>query len=364
MRILNIMQCTNLGGMEQASLLTMRGLQSRGHACEVLSLNPVGRLGEALAREGISAEGIQYRGRGGVLSVPQIHRRLRRHRADRELMTGHSFGAMLALESSRRSRRVLTMHFHHGSVMSPLAWRLIYRLAERRFHAITFMTDFIRQEAEEIYPPIGAIAHTVPYAFEVPPAPSCAARATARQLLGVPEDVPVIGNAGWLIPRKRFDVFLQVAQRVLRRHGDAVFLIAGDGPEREKLHRLAAELGIASQIKWLGWQSQLNDFYSSLDVLLFNSDWDALGRTPLEALAFGVPSVASIVHGGLSEVIDRDDYGLVRSTHDVEELESLVTRLIERPDLRQQIVNAGRAHLADVGSLERHTNRMSALLEI
>jgi len=364
MQILNIMQCTNLGGMEQASLLTMRALASRGHRCRVLSLNPVGKLGAALEREGIGVNGMEYRGRGGWRSYPEIRRRVTRESTDRILMTGHSLGAMLALDPKGRERRVLTMHFHHGGVMSETLWRMIYRVALKRFHAVTFMTDFIREEAETIFPPLRQIAHTIPYPFIVPELPSPLTRTAARAALDLPADAKIIGNAGWLIPRKRFDVFLRVAQAIVREHPDTLFVIAGDGPERERLENLSRDLGIADHVRWVGWQSDMRQFYLALDVLLFNSDWDALGRTPLEALALGVPFVASIEHGGLREIIDSDRYGYVRSAHDIDELTSLTSRLLTDREKAEGIARAGRDRLADVGSLEKHGERMSDLLRL
>lgn len=364
MQILNIMQCTNLGGMEQASLLTMRTLRSRGHGVRVLSLNPVGKLLPALEREGIDVVGMTYRGRGGWRSLSEMNRHMRSRPTDRVLMTGHSLGAMLALNVARRQHRVLTMHFHHGGVMHERLWKLLYQLALRRFGAVTFMTDFIRREAEEIYPPLRDIAHTVPYPFPVPDLPPQDVRRAARAELGLPLDVPVIGNAGWLIPRKRFDVFLRVGREMLDEHPEAMFVIAGDGPERERLGALARELEMEKSVRWLGWQPDLNRFYLALDVLLFNSDWDALGRTPLEALALGVPIVASVVHGGLREIIDRDDYGYVREEHDVAELAGLASLLLSDRARAQSIVRAGRERLADVGSLEKHGRLMSKLLDL
>ena len=78
MHILNLMQCTNLGGMEQASLKLMRGLLRRGHSCHVVSLNPLGKLAESLSQSGITAEGVRYAGRGGWKSLPDLWSRLKR----------------------------------------------------------------------------------------------------------------------------------------------------------------------------------------------------------------------------------------------------------------------------------------------
>src|SRR5581483_10576503 len=74
-----------------------------------------------------------------------------------------------------------------------------------------------------------------------------------------------------------------------------VFAIAGDGPERASLESLARETGISKSVRWLGWLKDMTSFYQALDVLQFNSDWDALGLTPVEAMSFGIPVVCSVL---------------------------------------------------------------------
>lgn len=152
MRIVKIIQGTGLGGMEKASLRLMVGLKERGHACEVISLNPVGGLGPLLAECNIPAIGLPYLGKWGWRSFPVLRRALRSAQADALLMTGHNLFAMLALGNLCRGRRVLAVHFHHEGVKPRWQWRLIYRIACRRFQAITFPSDFVHHEAEEIYP--------------------------------------------------------------------------------------------------------------------------------------------------------------------------------------------------------------------
>ena len=364
MNVLNIMQCTNLGGMEQGTLLSMRCVQSLGHTVEVLSLNPIGALGPALERAGIDAIGCEYRGLAGWRSFPAVRTHVRRRSADRLIMTGHNAMAMLAMDRPAREHRVLTMHFHHAGVMPRRNWKIIYRLALRRFGAVTFITDFIRREAEAILPELAPISHTLPYAFDVPPLATPEQREAARRDLELPKDVPLVGNAGWLIERKRFDVFLKVAARVSVEHPEARFVIAGDGPARPALERLASELKIADRVIWLGWQRQLEQFFHALDILLFNSDGDALGRTPLEALSYGVPIVASVLYGGLGEVIDRNDYGFLLDTHDLDGLADRVSALLSNPGLACRMAHAGRNRVGEVGSPEMHAARLKQILQL
>jgi glycosyltransferase involved in cell wall biosynthesis len=277
-------------------------------------------------------------------------------------MTGHNLLAMLVLGNLCHGRRLLMIHFHHAGVKPRWQWRLIYQIALRRFQAVGFPSDFIRREAESIYPPLSRISHTVGYSIDLPPLPSSRERAEARRQLELPAGVPIIGNCGWLIPRKRFDVFLRVAREVAHNRPDALFVIAGDGPEAERLKALAAELGITERVRWLGWQTDPTPFYRSLDLMVFNTDWDAFPRAPLEALGAGTPVVASALNSGLSEMLDAKSYGLVFADHDIPQLARSAEALLNRTIDAEGLVRRARQRISETATLERYVERVCALL--
>lgn len=334
--------------MEQASLRLMRGLMERGNSVELLSLNPIGLLGPLLEEAKIPHEGLPYLGKGGWRSYGLLKEKLKNIQADSMIMTGHHLLASLAIGDFCEDNRILTIHYHHGGVKSRWQWQLIYRIACRRFQTITFPCDFIRKEAEAIYPPVARVSHTVRYQLDIPPFPNIDQKAQARKILNLPMDRPIVGNAGWLIPRKRFDVFLRTARKILDKNSTVLFAIAGSGEEQDKLKKLADELGIAANVRWLGWQQEMSHFYKSVDVLLFNSDWDALGLTPLEAMSYGVPAVCSVVNGGLGEILNSSEYGFLLPTHDIDALARQVLQLLAHPDEAIGTGLAGRKHVQEV----------------
>jgi len=338
--------------MEQASLRLMQGLQARGHELQLLSLNPIGDLGPLLTAADIPHEGLPYAGQGGWRMLPLLRRKLRECPAEAMILTGHHLLAMPALGDFARGRRILAIHFHHAGVKPDWVWRLIYRLACARFQAITFPADFIRQEAEQIYPPVAKLAHTIRYPLFMPALPSEEAKHAARQALGLPLDVPVIGNAGWLIPRKRFDVFLRTAAVIAARCPEAHFVIAGDGAEHPRLEALAASLNLTQRLTWTGWVQNMETFFDSLDVLLFNSDWDALPVTPQQAMSHGIPVVASVVNGGLKEILSTSEWGFLLDRHEPEILAEEVVRLVQNPDAARQVALAGREHIRVISDPE------------
>ena len=331
--------------MEQASLRLMRALQARGHDCQLLSLNSIGALGPLLDSAGIPHEGLPYAGKGGWRILLQLRQKLRRNEAHALLMTGHNLLAMAVLGNVCQGRRVLAVHFHHSGVKPQWQWRLIYRLACSRFQAITFPSDFIRQEAECIHPPVAALARTIRNPLPLPLLSGEEEKLAARQLLRLPPHVPIIGNAGWLTPRKRFDIFLHTAALIATRCPEAHFVIAGDGEERLRLETLAKSLNLNERLTWVGWLQDMDVFYRSLDVLLFNSDWDAMPTTPLEAMSQGIPVVASVVNGGLKEILNSNQFGFLLNHHEVETLAAEVVRLIRNRTSARQTGLAGRERI-------------------
>lgn len=348
MRILNILQCSNLGGMEQASLGLMEALQVRGHKLSVLSLHALGPLSPALQARCIPALGLGY-GRVPMWCIIwRLRRQLRLQSPEALLLTGHSLPALLAIVGSKPIPRVLAIHFHHTGVKHRLFWRFYYGAVSHLVTAVTFPSDFVRMEALQLFPNLASKAHTLRNPVSAVPPTTPAERLAARQRFGLPPGCSVIGNAGWLIARKRFDVFLHTAATVLRQRPEARFLIAGDGPERERLQALASSLGIEHALLWAGWIEEMRPLYAALDVLLFHSDWDALGMTPIEAIIHGVPVVSSVLNGGLSEVLRPGVDAVVLDQHDVSKLAQAILHMLTNPSEASAMVNEARDHVLEL----------------
>jgi glycosyltransferase involved in cell wall biosynthesis len=117
-------------------------------------------------------------------------------------------------------------------------------------------------------------------------------------------------------------------------------------------------------VRWLGWQRELRGFYSAVDILLFNSDWDAMGHTAVEAMSYGVPVVASVVHGGLKELIDGDAVGYITEEHDLDWLADKALHLLTDPAVRRAIGARARERMACVCSPERDAAKIIGLLDL
>tara|TARA_B100000945_G_scaffold143283_1_gene114641 strand:+ start:2943 stop:4046 length:1104 start_codon:yes stop_codon:yes gene_type:complete len=348
MKILNILQGTSLGGMEQSSLTLMKNMQKLGCEFEVLSLTPFGKLKAKLESADINSNDTSYSGIGGWMSFFDIRSKIQSSNADAIMMTGHSLVGMLALGKKCSGKRLLAVHFHHEGVKPKIIWKIIYFIACKKFDHITFASNFIRKEAIEIFPRVIKKSEVINNPIIKKEVQKNEKKVAARKKLGISEDAIVFGNAGWLIKRKRFDIFIKLAKEIKKSQKNAIFLIAGDGAEKENLLHLSKELKISESIIWLGWQDDLEDFYNSLDFMIFNSDWDAVGLSPLESIIKGIFTVVSVKNGGISEIL-KDDYSyFFHHTHDIEILSKKINYLISNKEESYKLLDSLRSYVIEI----------------
>jgi N-acetyl-alpha-D-glucosaminyl L-malate synthase BshA len=149
--------------------------------------------------------------------------------------------------------------------------------------------------------------------------PQCLARAGERIIMHISNFRPV----------KRVEDIIRVFALV-RRQVPARLIMIGDGPDREKAAALAAQLGVSDAVRFLGKQREVVDLLAVADLFLLPSEEESFGLAALEALACGVPVVASTA-GGLSEVVRDGQDGALRPVGDVEGMARAVLDILADP---------------------------------
>lgn len=346
--ILHVMQCTNLGGMEQVSYRIMRGLAERstGLRFQITTPRPFGHGKMFIDEFDPSARDFPYQGRFGWRSYAEFSRHVKElSRECSYIWVTGTCAASLAAIHRLEVPKVLSHHYHHfENRMSWPKWRGFYELLCRDLSVITFPTAFTCNEALRIAPWLKKKAHIVPNGFDVfftVEEERLKLQQLARTRLALPSQAWIVMNAGWLIPRKRFDIFLKTAAEVKKRLPESYFLICGRGPLETQLKRLADDLGLTGSIRFTGWVEDLAPYYQASDVLLFNSDYDAFGCTPLEAAGHGCIVVASVTYGGLYEYIEHLTNGFLFNTHDVEGLTLSIIKAAKDKVLCENMREAG-----------------------
>jgi glycosyltransferase involved in cell wall biosynthesis len=138
-------------------------------------------------------------------------------------------------------------------------------------------------------------------------------RRVVRASLGLPDDAYVAGTAGRLVTVKNVPVMLQAHALLRRSIPSAHLVVVGDGPERAALEQQALALGIAGAVTFTGYRSDVRNVMAALDVYLNSSLYEGVSLTILEAMAGGLPVIASPVGGNPEVVIDRETGYLIPS---------------------------------------------------
>jgi glycosyltransferase involved in cell wall biosynthesis len=119
----------------------------------------------------------------------------------------------------------------------------------------------------------------------------------ARTALGLPPDGFVVGAVGRLAAEKGFDLLVRSVHELVGRGLDVRLLIVGEGGERPVLERLVKELGLRDRVLLPGWQGDVRTHFEAMDVFALSSHREGLPNVLLEAMALGVPVVATRVNG-------------------------------------------------------------------
>ena len=160
----------------------------------------------------------------------------------------------------------------------------------------------------------------------------------SREMLGIPQDSPVVGTVIRLAPQKHPEAIVDVAARVIAKHPSARFVIVGDGPLSDYMHSYVAELNLQENFMLLGSRKDVAEILPAFDVFLLTSRSEGLPRAMLEALAVKIPVVATDV-GGIAELVNGLRNGFLCAHGDLDCLSSGVIRLIESPELREELLS-------------------------
>ncbi|VTR65000.1 putative Glycosyltransferase, group 1 family protein [Desulfosarcina cetonica] len=140
-------------------------------------------------------------------------------------------------------------------------------------------------------------------------------KAAIRAELGIPENAIVIGTVTRLSVQKAPHVFIETAAIVNERSPDTFFVIVGGGPLQDELERLAEKLGISGRVLFTGIRDDVQDVLHAFDIFMLTSLWEGLPRVIPQAIASGVPVIASRVDGN-AEIINHNENGLLVEPRD------------------------------------------------
>ncbi|MDP6468771.1 MAG: glycosyltransferase [Pirellulaceae bacterium] len=176
-------------------------------------------------------------------------------------------------------------------------------------------------------------------------------RRVSREALGLGSEAPVVGIVAALRAEKNHTLFLQAAARLREEMSNAQFLIVGDGPERGEIERTVAQANLSECVHLLGARADIPELLAALDIFALTSHIEANPVSILEAMAMGLPVVATDV-GSVSEIVLPGVTGFLASPGSAEELAGYWAELLGNRPLAQQIGSFGRELVSEKWSLD------------
>jgi glycosyltransferase involved in cell wall biosynthesis len=311
---------------------------------------------------------IEERGKLDLRVVQTLSEIVLRH--DINLIHAHDYKSdffAYLLRWKLRKRRPAVISTMHGWALPGLRGDVFWRLdllLMRRFDHLIAVSDATKEEMVVAGVPSDLIS-VIHNGIDTATWSRCKVNLSMRHALGLINAFPIIGYVGRVSPEKDVENWLRAAAVVTREYPTAQFVIVGDGRDDgllNQLKNLAEALGIAGQVHFLGYREDLPSIYATFDLFFLSSRREGICNSLLEAMAMGVPIVATDV-GGTKELIADGQTGYLLSAGDVEGMARVLLALVRDESLRKNVGSAGRKHIEEKFSFVSRLRRIETLYE-
>jgi L-malate glycosyltransferase len=253
----------------------------------------------------------------------------------------HSIAALLARQMLEKTRNLPFITTLHGTditlVGADPSYFGITKFSIERSDGITSISEDLRRQTVETF----GVPNDIRVIHNFVNCESCRPGAdSARRAEYAPNGEKLLIHLSNFRPVKRVQDCVHILAEV-RKHADAKLLMVGDGPERGPAEHLAWRLGVQDHAIFLGKRNHVERLISLADVLLMPSEMESFGLAALEAMACGVPPVATRV-GGVPELIRDGEDGFLCGVGDIEAQSGRVIELLTSPSLYQRMAAAAR----------------------
>jgi len=328
-RVLQITNSLAIGGLERVVTDLTCLLHERGIESEVLCLAEGGPLEDELRVRGVPIRILHKRpgGRPGALAA--VASCLLAGRFD--VVHTHNTGPLLyGMPAAWLTGISMRVHTEHGRIPAEQRGRGLRR-AEcwalgRCSHVVAVSSPGVEALRRDtgFLGAIGIVHNGYAPAHLVN-------RTQARASLGIPDGVPVMAVVGRLAVEKGQDLALRALAALGTGEPNLVLVLVGDGPERNALEALAGQLGLSGRVLFTGARPDVRQLYQAFDLVLLPSRSESLPMVLLEAGTAGVPVLATRV-GGMPEVVEDGETGLLVPPEDPAALAAAAKRILLRPE--------------------------------
>lgn len=324
------------GGQERRILSEMLGMREDGYRM-LLACRPASRLGEAARRAGISVFSIPFSGKFDLASIYRLGRLIRDERVD--VVNTHSGIDSWVGGLAARLAGVLLVRTRHLNLPLKRNWlNFVHYLP----FAVVTCGEAMRQNLIDHGFPAGEVS-SIPTGIDFATFRPSHERNETRQLLSLLETAFVVLMVGIIRGVKRHEVGLRAFAEFSQRHPGARLVLAGDGPMRTDMEKLAVALRIQDSVLFLGHRDDVADLLVAADCFLLTSRSEGVPQAITQALGIGLPVVATAV-GGVPELVIDGRTGLLIPPESPEIAAQALARIADDSALAARLIAEGKAH--------------------
>jgi len=341
LRVLHLDSAATWRGGQNQVLLTAKGMAARSHH-SVVACRAGAPLEDRARADGLDVRAVPFRGDLWPPAIVALARTLRRDRP-RALLLHDPHAVSAGLVASRLAGgpalvAVRRVDFPLRGAFSRWKYAACDRVivVSRAIGAVVESGGLDPARLRLVYEGV-ADRHPQPGGRE------------ALAELGVPPGVPVVGNVAALTGHKDHATLIEAMARLRARTPEARLVIAGEGELRPALEALVRERGLGDRVVFAGFRHDLDRILPALSVFCLSSHLEGLGTSVLDAMAFGLPVVATAA-GGIPEAVEDGVTGRVVGPRDPGALADALAEVLTQEERRRALGAAGRQRF-----LERFT---------
>ena len=264
-----------------------------------------------------------------------------------------SKAGILGRFAARLARVPLQMHTFHVNIFEGYTWNSpqfatylrLEKLCARWSNRLICLSDDLGEELLELGIGQKSQWQTIQLgleldAFDADDSRRALDRTSLRHEFSLPSNTPLIGVVSRLAPVKGVKFLLDAAPQILKSVSAAHFVIAGDGPSRQRLESQARSMGLAERVHFLGMRADVAALYRAFDCLTLPSLQEGTPVSLIEALAARTPVVASDV-GGVPLLIENGRTGTLIPARDPSALATAITHVLQHPAESHKLARQG-----------------------
>lgn len=362
-RILYLIVTLPVGGAEEHLLSLIRNLDRSRYDPLVCCIGKSGPIGGEIEKTGVCVVELGMLSRGGFdrRIVRMIREVLRREKIS--LLHSHLYHANFYGRLAAFQEHIPAVCTIHNTYARPkLHRRFLNRWLARRSSRIIAVSGPVHDDIVRYDGVAPSKITVIPNGVDMSRFDISLSREQSRERLGVPLEGFLVGAVGRLEEQKGLSYLIE-AIRILVEGGKNVSLfVVGSGREEGRLREQAANSGIADSVFFLGTRRDVPELYRAMDVFALSSLWEGGPITLLEAMASGVPVVATPV-GFVPEVLQDGKNGFIVPIRDPEELAEALWKVHEDPFTAEAAAQAGRETVRDRYSHQFLAERVMAVYE-